>query len=70
MYREDRFLLLFLLYTNDLPAVSKLCMQLSFAYDKNLFTTKYDVNSLVEEATRELVNMYAWFQINKLYWNS
>ena len=44
--------LLFLIYINDLPAVSKLFMHMSFAGDTNLFCTSHNVNSLIEEINR------------------
>ena len=61
--------LLFLISINDLPAVSKLFLPISFAYDTNLFCTSPNVNSLIEEINRELVNVYAWVQSNKLSLN-
>ena len=44
--------LLFLIYINYLPAVSKLFMHMSFAGDTNLFCTSHNVNSLIEEINR------------------
>ena len=61
--------LLFLIYINDLPAVSKLFMPILFADDTNLFCTSQNVNSLIEEINRELANVYAWVQSNKLSLN-
>ena len=57
--------LLFLLYINDLPAVSKLFMLILFADDTNLFCTSHNVNMLVDYINTELVNLYAWVQSNK-----
>ena len=51
--------LLFFIYINDLPAVSKLFMPILFADDTNLFCTSQNVNSLIEEINRELANVYA-----------
>ena len=61
--------LLFLIYMNDLPAVSKLFMPILFADDTNLFCTSHNVNSLIEEINRESANVYAWVQSNKLSLN-
>ena len=61
--------LLFLLYINDLPAVSKLFMPILFADDTNLFCTSHNVNMLVDDINTELVNVYAWVQSNKLSLN-
>ena len=61
--------LLCLLYINDLPAVSKLSMPILFADDTNLFCTSHNVNSFIEKIKRELVNVYAWVQSNKLSLN-
>ena len=61
--------LLFLLYINDLPAVSKLFMLILFADDTNLFCTSHNVNMLVDDTNTELANVYAWVQSNKLSLN-
>ena len=58
-----------MIYINDLPAVSKLFMPILFADDTNLFCTSQNVNSLIEEINRELANVYAWVQSNKLSLN-
>ena len=50
--------LLFLIYINDLPAVSKLFMTILFANDTNLFCTSHDVNMLVDDINTELVNVH------------
>ena len=56
------------MYINDLPAVSKLFMAISFAGDTNLFCASHNFNSLIEKSTltekfnRELVSVYAWVQ--------
>ena len=60
---------MFLLYINDLPAVSKLFMPILFADDPNLFCTSHNVNMLVDDINTELVNVYAWVQSNKLSLN-
>ena len=44
-------------------------MPILFADDTNLFCTSQNVNSLIEEVNRELVNVYAWVQSNKLSLN-
>ena len=61
--------LLFLLYINDLQAVSILLMPILFADDTNLFCTSHNVNVLVDDINTELVNVYAWVQSNKLSLN-
>ena len=58
-----------MIYINDLPAVSKLFMPILFADDTNLFCTSQNVNSIIEEINRELANVYAWVQSNKLSLN-
>ena len=61
VYQKDLFLgpLLFLLYIDELPAVFKLFMPISFANDTNLFFRSRNVNMLVDDINTELVNVYA-----------
>ena len=49
--------LLFWIYTEDLPAVSKWFMAISFAKDTNMIDTSHKVNSLVDKVNRELVDV-------------
>ena len=44
-------------------------MPILFADDTNLFCTSQNVNSIIEEINRELANVYAWVQSNKLSLN-
>ena len=44
--------LLFLLYINDLPSVSKLFMPILFADDTNLFCNGPNLNELIENQWR------------------
>lgn len=61
--------LLFLIYINDLPSVSKLFMPILFADDTNLFCTNRNLTTLFDDINRELVNIFAWVNSNKLSLN-
>ena len=61
--------LLFLIFINDLPSVSKLFMPILFADDTNLFCTGNDLDLMVERINVEMANVYAWVKANKLSLN-
>ena len=58
--------LLFLLYINDLPSVSKLFMPILFADDTNLFCNGPNLNELIEKINEELKLIYKWVNVNNL----
>ena len=61
--------LLFLIYINDLPLLSKLFMPILFADDTNLFCNGPNLNDLIEEINEELKLVYTWVKVNKLSLN-
>ena len=61
--------LLFSIYINDLPLVSKLFMHILFADDTNLFCNGPNLNDLIEETNEELKFVYTWVKVNKLSLN-
>ena len=61
--------LLFLIFINDLPSVSKLFMPILFADDINLFCTGDNLDLLVDRINVEMTNVYARVKANKLSLN-
>ena len=61
--------LLFLIYINDLPSVSKLFMPILFADDTNLFCTGKNLGDIVNEINVEIEKIYSWVKANKLSLN-
>ena len=61
--------LLFFIFINDLPSVSKLFMPILFANDTNLFCTGNDLDLMVGRTDVEMANVYAWVKANKLSLN-
>ena len=61
--------LLFLIFINDLPCVSKWFEFIIFADDTNLLMSHFDVNYLYEMANNELQKISLWFKANKLHLN-
>ena len=61
--------LLFLIFINDLPSVSKWFMPILFADDTNLFCTGNDLDMMVDRINTEMANVYAWVKANKLSLN-
>ena len=61
--------LLFLIYINDLPSVSKLVMPILFADDTNLFCTGKNFGDIVNEINMEIDKIYSWVKANKLSLN-
>ena len=60
---------LFLLYINDLPIVSKILSTTIFADDTNMFITGQDINSVINNVNTELENVVIWLKCNKLSLN-
>ena len=61
--------LLFLIYINDLPAVSKFFMPIIFADDTNLFCTGPNLKYIVYQINQEIRMIYLWVKANKLSLN-
>ena len=61
--------LLFLIYINDLPLLSKLFMPILFADDTNLFCNGPNLNDLIEKINEELKLVYTRVKVNKLSLN-
>ena len=61
--------LLFLIYINDLPSVSKFFLPIVFADDTNLFCTGKNLNDIVKEINVEIDKIYSWVKANKLSLN-
>ena len=61
--------LLFLIYINDLPSVSKYFMPILFADDTNLFCTGLNLHDIVCQINQEIKIIYSWVKANKLSLN-
>ena len=61
--------LLFLIYINDLPAVSRTMFSILFADDTNVILSHKNFKTLVNEANQGLILLNKWFQLNKLSLN-
>ena len=61
--------LLFLIYINDFPSVSKPFMPILFADDTNLFCTGKNLGDIVNEINVEIDKIYSWVKANKLSLN-
>ena len=61
--------LLFLLYINDLPNISKKLKIFLFADDTNIYLDSHDPNTLEKEMNKELRKLYDWLGINRLSLN-
>jgi len=61
--------ILFLLYINDLSAVSKILFTLMFADDTNMFIQGKDVNKMEECVNEEMEKVVKWLHCNKLSLN-
>jgi len=61
--------LLFILYINDLPGVSKHLSSLMFADDTNMFTEHKDLQYLNNMINNELAKVVEWLAVNKLSLN-
>ena len=61
--------LLFIIYINDLPQVSKLFDCFLFADDTNFFASGYNLDTLFDDINHALVPIFDWFCANKLSLN-
>ena len=61
--------LLFLLYINDLPNVSKVLSTTIFADDTNMFITGSDAYSMINTINTEMKSVVNWLNCNKLSLN-
>ena len=56
----------FLIYINDICAVSKKLDIILFADDTNVFFSHKNLNSLIKTVNFELIKITSWFQVNRL----
>ena len=61
--------LLFLLYINDLPNISKELKFYLFADDTNIYFESNELKSLEKIMNKELMKLYEWLCINRLSLN-
>ena len=61
--------LLFLLYINDLPNISKRLKLFLFADDTNIYYVSNDLKNLEKKMNKELQKLYEWLCINRLTLN-
>ena len=66
---SDLGLILFLLYINDLPKVTKILQFFLFADDTNIYLESTDIRSLEQIMNKELRKLYQWLCINRLSLN-
>ena len=58
--------LLFLLYINDLPSISKILNFYLFADDTNIYYESNSLNELEKTVNKELSKLYLWLNVNRL----
>ena len=61
--------LLFLLYINDLPNISKVLNFYLFADDTNIYYESNSLNELEKTVNKELSKLYLWLNVNRLSLN-
>ena len=61
--------LLFLLYINDLPNISKILNFDLFADDTNIYYESNSLNELEKTVNKELSKLYLWLNVNRLSLN-
>ena len=61
--------LLFLLYINDLPNISKVLNFYLFADDTNIYHESNSLNVLEKTVNKELSKLYIWLNVNRLSLN-
>ena len=57
------------IYINDLATNCKLFLPILFADDTNLIASHNDLNTLVKHANYDFLDVFKWFQLNKLTLN-
>ena len=62
--------LLFLIYINDLPNVSKILNFYLFADDTNIYYESADLQKLENKINKELKKLYLWLNVNRLSLNT
>ena len=67
-FLRDQFLapLLFLLYINDLPNISKVLNFYLFADDTNIYYESNSLNELEKTVNKELSKLYLWLNVKAL----
>ena len=58
--------LLFLIYVNDLPDAATNLFSVLYADDTNMFATGKDIDNLVSDLNKTLLNVSDWLKANKL----
>ena len=61
--------LLFLIYINDLPNISKILDIYLFADDTNIYFEDESLKNLEKKVNKELDNLYLWLSVNRLSLN-
>ena len=61
--------LLFFMYINDLPNISKILNFYSFADDTNIYHESNSLNDLERTVNKELNKLYLWLNLNRLSLN-
>ena len=61
--------LLFLIYINDLPNISKILNFYLFADDTNIYYESDSLNELERTVNKELDKLYLWLNVNRLSLN-
>ena len=61
--------LLFLIYINDLPNISKILNFYLFADDTNIYYVSTSLHELEQTINRELKKLYLWLNVNRLSLN-
>ena len=61
--------LLFLVYINDLPNISKILDFYLFADDTNIYYEDYSLQELEKKINKELRSLYTWLSVNRLSLN-
>ena len=61
--------LLFLIYTNDLPNISKILNFYLFADDTNIYYESNSLRDIEQTINKELQKLYLWLNVNRLSLN-